>query len=251
VVCAGLRWRWPVRLGALWLRKRTIGRPQLDASGQGFVDVAEYSLSVHLGRRRKLEKILRGRAMAEKSDGISRREVLREGWFGGCLIGLGGALGFLSLRSRAGDTVWQIDPYTCTACGNCATYCVLEESAVKCVQEYELCAYCDYCPGFHEPTAPALDTGAENELCPTGAIKRRFVEEPYFEYSIDESLCNGCGKCVKGCAAFGNGSLFLQVRHDRCLNCNECSIAAACPSGAFKRVPADEPYLLKGVDHAR
>jgi len=58
----------------------------------------------------------------------------------------------------------------------------------------------------------------------------------------------GCGKCVKGCKTFGNGSLFLQVRHDRCLNCNECSIAAACPSGAFKRVPADKPYLLKRVD---
>ena len=25
---------------------------------------------------------------------------------------------------------------------------------------------------------------------------------------------------------------------------------AACPSGAFKRVPANEPYLLKKMDHA-
>jgi electron transport complex protein RnfB len=136
---------------------------------------------------------------------------------------------------------------------------VLAESAVKCVQVYGICGYCDYCPGFHQPAARALDTGAENELCPTGAIKRRFIEEPYYEYSLEESLCNGCGKCVKGCAAFGNGSLFLQVRHDRCLNCNECSIAAACPSGAFKRVPAEKPYMLKeaaqavgpkGGDHA-
>jgi electron transport complex protein RnfB len=38
------------------------------------------------------------------------------------------------------------------------------------------------------------------------------------------------------------------VRHDRCKNCNECSIAAACPSQAYKRVPADQPYLLKKVD---
>ena len=33
--------------------------------------------------------------------------------------------------------------------------------------------------------------------------------------------------------------------HDRCLNCNECSIAVACPSRAFVRVPAGSPYLLK------
>jgi electron transport complex protein RnfB len=50
---------------------------------------------------------------------------------------------------------------------------------------------------------------------------------------------------VKGCFEQGNGSLFLQVRHDRCLNCNECSIAKACPSDAFRRVPASAPYLLK------
>jgi electron transport complex protein RnfB len=37
------------------------------------------------------------------------------------------------------------------------------------------------------------------------------------------------------------------VRHDRCLNCNECSIAVACPSQAFVRAPAEDPYLLKHV----
>ena len=37
---------------------------------------------------------------------------------------------------------------------------------------------------------------AENQACPTGAITRRFVETPYYEYTIDEELCNGCGKCA-------------------------------------------------------
>ena len=179
--------------------------------------------------------------MAENNENVTRRRFLRNGFYGGCLAGLGGLAGFLAGRSSADDMVWQIDPQICIACGNCATHCVLAESAVKCVQVYGICGYCDYCPGFHQPAARALDTGAENELCPTGAIKRRFIEEPYYEYSLDEALCIGCGKCVKGCAAFGNGSLFLQVRHDRCLNCNECSLAAACPSGAFQRVPAREP----------
>jgi len=78
-----------------------------------------------------------------------------------------------------------------------------------------------------------------------GAIQRKFVEDPYYEYTIDEALCIGCAKCVDGCNRFGNGSLYLQVRHDRCLNCNECSIARVCPSDAFRRVPASHPYLLK------
>jgi electron transport complex protein RnfB len=144
--------------------------------------------------------------------------------------------------------VWQIDPYKCVACGNCATYCVLEESAVKCVHAHEICGYCKICFGFFEPEPFAITEGAENQLCPTGALLRKYVEDPYYEYTIDESLCNGCGKCVKGCNAFGNGSLSLQVRHDRCVNCNECAIAAACPSGAFQRVPADHPYILKTAD---
>jgi electron transport complex protein RnfB len=44
---------------------------------------------------------------------------------------------------------------------------------------------------------------------------------------------------------FGNASFYLQVRHDRCLNCNNCSIAMKCPSGAWERVPADQAYKLK------
>jgi len=75
---------------------------------------------------------------------------------------------------------------------------------------------------------------------------RTFVENPYFEYEIDEELCIGCGKCVKGCGAFGNGSLYLQVRHDRCVNCNECAISQGCPAHAYRRVPASRPYILRG-----
>ena len=141
--------------------------------------------------------------------------------------------------------VWQIDPAKCIACGHCATYCVLPESAVKCVQAYAMCGYCDLCTAYLEPNAKVLDTGAENELCPTGAIERVFVEDPYFEYTIDEPLCIGCGKCVVGCQAFGNGSLFLQIRHDRCVDCNECAIAVGCPANAIRRVPSGTPYLLK------
>jgi electron transport complex protein RnfB len=111
-----------------------------------------------------------------------------------------------------------------------------------------MCGYCKLCFGYFQPGAGKLDEGAENQLCPTGAIDRTFVEDPYFQYEIKEDLCIGCGKCVKGCNSFGNGSLFLQVRHDICLNCNECAIARACPSDAFKRVPSNSPYIWNGEE---
>ena len=149
-------------------------------------------------------------------------------------------------RSMSSELVWQIDPNLCTQCGRCAEYCVLNPSAVKCVHAFDVCGYCELCGGYSKPDAMRLDTAAENRLCPTAAIQRKFIEHPYFEYTINEELCIGCGVCVKGCNSFGNGSLHLQVRHDRCVNCNECSIARVCPSGAYKRVPATHPYLLKG-----
>ena len=176
---------------------------------------------------------------------VNRRQFLRRAGFGVMLFSLGGAFGALAHRLRVRKWVWQLDPHKCIQCGNCASFCVLEESAVKCVHAFSMCGYCKLCTGYFEPEPNKLNTAAENQLCPTGAIRRTFIEDPYYEYTIDEKLCIGCGKCVKGCASFGNGSLFLQVRHDRCLNCIQCSIARACPVGAYRRVPAEQPYLLK------
>jgi electron transport complex protein RnfB len=142
---------------------------------------------------------------------------------------------------------WQIDPHKCTQCGRCETHCVLPVSAVKCVHAYEVCGYCDLCGGYYRTNVKELNTAAENLMCPTGAIERKFIEEPYFEFSIDESLCNGCGKCVKGCTSFGNGSLYLQVKRELCTDCNECKIAKTCPADAISRVPVNMAYKLKGT----
>lgn len=174
-----------------------------------------------------------------------RRRFLMTGARAAGALGVAGLAGLAAGRGGAEPLVWQIDPAKCISCGNCATHCVLDESAVKCVQNYAMCGYCDLCTGYFPPHPLGLNTGAENQLCPTGAVLRRLIEEPYFEYDIDERLCIGCGKCVKGCVDFGNGSFQLQVRHDRCVNCNQCSIALACPAQAFVRVPARAPYLLK------
>lgn len=171
----------------------------------------------------------------------NRRAFLR--WM---LTGAGIVGGSFLISSRPyDDYVWQIDPNKCTGCGKCATECVLTPSAVKCVHAYNMCGYCDLCSGYFIQDAVNLDTGAENQLCPTAAIKRTFIEEPYFEYTINEELCLGCARCVKACGAFGNGSLFLQVRHDRCLNCNQCAIARACPAKAYTRIPRKQLYIMK------
>lgn len=176
---------------------------------------------------------------------ITRRGMIRGAAACAAAIGLGGVLAKLAPGSLPRRTVWQIDPSKCIACGKCATNCVLKTSAVKCVHAFALCGYCDLCTGYFEAQPNARNSGAENQLCPVGAIQRTFVEDPYYQYTIDESKCVGCGKCVRGCNAFGNGSLFLQVRHNVCVNCNQCSIAMNCPAGAFRRVSADHPYLLK------
>jgi len=178
---------------------------------------------------------------------LTRRQLLSNGiWYAG-LIGLGGAFGWLTGNRQEG-TVWQIDPDNCTQCGQCATECVLTPSASKCVHSFAMCGYCKLCLGFFVPSPVELNEGAENQQCPTGAIKRTYIEDPYYQYTIDENLCIGCGTCVKGCSAFGNGSLYLQIRHDRCVNCDDCAIARACPSRAISRVPASRPYLLKNKE---
>ena len=102
----------------------------------------------------------------------TRRQFLRNGARVAALTSLGGLIGVVAGRSVAKGTVWQIDPQKCVRCGNCATACVLEQSAVKCVHAYAICGYCQLCTGYFEPEPNDLNTGAENQLCPTGAIKR-------------------------------------------------------------------------------
>ena len=181
-----------------------------------------------------------------ESKSRNRREFIQDGARLTLALALGG-IGGLSLSKVIKDEyVWQIDPFLCTQCGRCATECVMEPSAVKCVHAFDLCGYCDLCGGYLKPDANARTTAAENQLCPTSALQRKYVEDPYFEYTIDEDLCIGCAKCVKGCTSFGNGSLHLQIIHDICVNCNECSIARVCPSDAISKKKSNEPYNVKG-----
>lgn len=187
---------------------------------------------------------------SDPRDKKTRREVLADGVRLAGLAAASGALGSLATRADAKELVWQIDPYKCIQCGRCATTCVLTPSAVKCVHAHEICGYCKLCFGFFRDKRSGNLSTAENARCPTDAIKRTFLENPYYEMTIDEPLCIGCGVCVKGCETFGNGSLFLQIRHDRCVGCNQCSIATNCPADAVSRVPASQPYRIKKARRA-
>jgi electron transport complex protein RnfB len=191
------------------------------------------------------------RSMADAAKrGTTRRRILADAARVGGVIVAGGGLAALARGARSEPTVWQIDPQKCIQCGKCATECVMTPSAVKCVHAYALCGYCKLCFGLFRDKRTGNTLTAENNRCPVDAIKRRPVEDPFYEMFIDEPACFGCGICVKGCNRFGNGSLFLQIRHDRCVNCNQCAIANACPSDAFVRVPASRPYLLRAVRHS-
>lgn len=179
--------------------------------------------------------------------GMSRRHLLKVSARGAGLLGLAGVTG-AALLPGADEKgfVWQIDPEKCTQCGRCATECVLRPSAVKCVHNYRMCGYCDLCFAYFDPVAGEPGTGAEDLLCPVDALKREHIEDIYYEYSIDQDLCIGCGKCVKGCGTSGNGSLYLQIVRPLCADCNECAIARYCPAEAVVRIPAAQAYLHKG-----
>src|SRR5512133_832918 len=182
---------------------------------------------------------------------FNRRDFLNSGLRWSVALGLGAVGISLGKRTLSGNTVWQLDPSKCVQCGRCATNCVLSQSAVKCMHVFDMCGYCDLCGGYLRPETKEITTAAENQLCPTSAIRRRYIEEPFFEYTIDEKLCIGCGKCVKGCGAFGNGSLQLQVNHTICVNCNQCAIARVCPAEAWSRVPAESAYLMRGFEQKK
>ena len=185
----------------------------------------------------------------------NRREFLGILGRGAGAVAIGGVIGTLIHESRAraasGGNLWQIDPNKCVQCGQCATHCVLSHSAVRCFNYYPICGYCDLCTGYYLAKPNALNTAAENQVCPTAAIARKYVEDPYFEYQIDRNLCIGCAKCVKGCLDFGNGSFYLQIDHTYCKHCNRCSIAMDCPSNAISRVLPDKGDQLYQLPRLR
>lgn len=193
------------------------------------------------------------------SDKPTRREVLGHAVRGATLLGLGGAAAYLVSKSGS-EGAWQVDCTKCVnsrlgalgveVCEKCATECVLALSAVRAINDHAACGRCYVCPAYFDVKS-AIDAEGlpSGKLCPRDAIDRKPIgwidpDDPannYYEYTIDEKLCNGCGKCVMACKEpAGLTSIRLEVRHNLCLDCNRCAIAQACPDDAYERRPASK-----------
>lgn len=129
---------------------------------------------------------------------------------------------------------WVIDPAKCVGCGTCAEACVRPESAVKAEIDYSLLESVELDPAVFKKTKPGSSTSLENRICPTDAIKREKENDSTWIYSIDSKKCIGCGACAIRSKRKGSGAFKLKIT-DKCLSCNECSIAIDCPAGAIKR----------------
>jgi len=138
--------------------------------------------------------------------------------------------------------MWQIDTQLCTACGKCQTSCIRTPSAVKAINDQVKCSNCVVCYGHisnKSIESEKIDSQGIH-ICPHNAVKRKNYSggiDGYFTYTIDDKLCDACGKCVQHCNEHGTGSMFLLIRPDLCLGCNECHIAQHCPENAISRVP--------------
>lgn len=189
------------------------------------------------------------------SKGFSRRQVV-------AVTGLGLTAGFL-VKKAEGQVVWQIDSKSCVnsklgevgvkVCDLCVKECVVTQSAVRAVNEFSKCGRCCVCPAyFNVKSAVGKDGLPSEKLCPRDAILRKPIGEVdpndpannFYEYVIDEAKCDGCGKCVMACKEpAGLGSIVLRVRHDLCVNCNNCAISQACPKDAITQWPALKAVL--------
>jgi electron transport complex protein RnfB len=182
----------------------------------------------------------------------SRRNYLR---LGGQLLGAV-ALGTATARifsppsedaefiAQGRRFAWQVDPEKCQYCGLCETACVRKPSAVKALNDQKKCSNCVVCYGHITDTkidSDKIDSLGER-VCPVDAVKRENFSggvDGLFLYSQDHNTCIACSKCVKRCNERGTKSMFLVIRPDLCLGCNECSIAVACPHDAIERIPRE------------
>jgi electron transport complex protein RnfB len=195
-----------------------------------------------------------------------RREFLGHVVRGATLAGLGGGAIFLTHKANK-VYAWRVDTLKCVnsrlgatdveVCELCSTECVVTLSAVRAVNDYSKCGRCYICPAYFDITSAVDEEGLPSQkLCPRDAIERKPIgwidpDDPannFYEYIIDETKCNGCGRCVMHCKEpAGLGSITLEVRHDYCLDCNRCSIAIACPDEAYYQeiLPAADENVVE------
>jgi heterodisulfide reductase subunit A-like polyferredoxin/coenzyme F420-reducing hydrogenase delta subunit len=67
---------------------------------------------------------------------------------------------------------------------------------------------------------------------------------------VEESICGGCGTCVKTCAFHASSILeesqISSIDVDRCKGCGNCVVS--CPTGARDLVSLPEEFVFKAID---
>lgn len=147
---------------------------------------------------------------------------------------------------------WQIDPDKCLSCGTCEIACVRKPSAAKAINDPKKCSNCVVCYGHikNKHIASELIDSEGERICPHDAVLRKNFcggIDGMFLYSHNHANCTGCATCVKHCNEEGTGSMFMIIRPDLCLGCNECAIAVSCPHDAIERIPREPADDFKGV----
>lgn len=199
---------------------------------------------------------------------LTRRATLKGLSRAAALTGMSGLAAFLVNKAH-GQMVWQVDTARCVnsrlgevgvkVCDLCLKECVVKQSAVRAVNDFSQCGRCAICPAYFNVASAVGPNGLPSEkLCPRDAIARKPIGEVdpsdpannFYEYVIDEKKCDGCGKCVMACKEpAGLGSVRLMVRHDLCVDCNNCAISLACPKDALVQMPMPKALDTPRLSH--
>jgi electron transport complex protein RnfB len=141
---------------------------------------------------------------------------------------------FTGILLPSTSSSWIIDADKCNSCGKCAEFCVKPVSAVKAEINYKKLPSLELHPSMFKSTKSGATTARENRICPTDAIKREQLSDSSWNYQIKDELCIGCGACAIRSKKKAKGAFALHIT-ESCLDCNECSIAIVCPTGAISR----------------
>ncbi len=98
--------------------------------------------------------------------------------------------------------------------------------------------------------ASEADGAGISVLILTTVLDKSEIEHPVLISEVDETVCGGCGTCVKTCAF--SASSVDQIRKvsvidsKRCKGCGNCVVA--CPTGARDLISFPEKYIFKVID---